>query len=145
MELSELYSSKILGIAARLPESKKLKFYDAKSKKTSTICGSSVEVFIKVKNNKICDYAHNVSACALGQTSCTIVYENIINSNIDELYELRDIMLNMLKNNGKAPSGKWSDLQYLQVVRDFPARHSSTMLVFEAIIDCLDKINSAKK
>jgi NifU-like protein involved in Fe-S cluster formation len=49
-------------------------------------------------------------------------------------------MYAMLKANGAPPDGKWDNLKYLQPVRDYPARHTSTLLVFDAVVDALDKI-----
>ncbi len=140
MELSELYSSKILQIAANLENIEPLKEFDAKVKKNSKICGSVVEVRLKLQEGVVSDYSHKVSACALGQTSASIIAKNIIGSSEKELRHLRDEMVAMLKHDGEPPSGKWSDLQYLQPVKSYPARHTSTLLVFEAIIACFDEI-----
>ncbi len=140
MELSDLYSSKIIEIAANLPIIAPLEKADASFRKVSRICGSSMRVELNMKNEVVSDYSHEISACALGQTAASIVAQQIIGSNPKELRELRDIMFAMLKENGEPPSGKWSDLKYLQSVRDYPARHTSTMLIFDALVECLDII-----
>ena len=78
----------------------------------------------------------------MGQTVASIISQNIIGSSETELRNLRKIMIAMLKENGAPPSGKWSDLQYLQPVKSYPARHASTLLMFDAIIECFDKLKS---
>ncbi len=141
MELTELYSDKILAIAGRLRDLPPLANAGARAKRISRVCGSTVEVALSVENGVVSQYSHGVNACALGQTAASIVAEHIIGARADELRQLRDQMLAMLKQNGPPPSGeRWSDLKYLEPVRDYKPRHTSTMLVFEAVVDCLDQI-----
>jgi NifU-like protein involved in Fe-S cluster formation len=45
----------------------------------------------------------------------------------------------MLKENGAPPDGKWSDLRVLEPVRDYKGRHSSVMLTFDAVVDCINQ------
>ncbi len=140
MELSDVYSERIIEIAANLPVTTPLVAPDVTARKTSRICGSRIEVSLNVKDGIVRDYAHEVSACALGQTSASIVAQNIVGARVDELYALRDTMVAMLKKNGPPPTGRWVDMKYLEAVRDYPARHTSTLLVLEAVVDCLDQI-----
>jgi NifU-like protein involved in Fe-S cluster formation len=51
----------------------------------------------------------------------------------------------MLKENGAPPDGRWSDLKYLEPVRDYRARHASTMLTFDAVVDAVDQIEAKGK
>ncbi|MET0439769.1 MAG: iron-sulfur cluster assembly scaffold protein, partial [Devosia sp.] len=83
-----------------------------------------------------------VSACALGQTSAAIVAREIVGTRVEDFRTLAQQMREMLKAEGTQPGGKWSDLAYLEPVREFPARHASTLLVFDAVIDALDKASS---
>jgi NifU-like protein involved in Fe-S cluster formation len=48
-------------------------------------------------------------------------------------------MRKMLKENGAPPDGKWSDLRVLEPVRDYKGRHSSVMLTFDAVVDCINQ------
>ncbi|MEO6179126.1 MAG: iron-sulfur cluster assembly scaffold protein [Devosia sp.] len=143
MELSDLYSQKILEIAANQPIPGRLASPDASSRKVSRVCGSSIEVDIAVADGKIAGYGHKLSACALGQTSAAIVATNIVGTSTTEFRALRDQMTAMLKSNGTPPAGKWSDLAYLEPVRDYAPRHISTLLVFDAVVDALDKLEPA--
>ncbi len=46
-------------------------------------------------------------------------------------------MLAMLKSGGPPPQGKWADFAVLEPVSDYKARHASTMLTFDAVVDAL--------
>ncbi len=109
------------------------------------MCGSTINIDVKVDNGKIVGYGHDVATCALGQTSASIMAHQIIGASIEELRLARAEMLAMLKENGPAPSGRFADLKYLQPVKDFPQRHASVMLVFDAICDALDQIEQQAK
>ena len=62
----------------------------------------------------------------------------------DELRAVRETMLAMLKENGAPPEGRFEDLRYLEPVRDYKARHASTMLTFDAVVDAIDQIEDRK-
>lgn len=140
MELTDLYSDEILTFAGNLPLTGRLEHPQATSRRVSRVCGSVVEVDLSLEGGRVSAYAHEVKACALGQTAAAIVARNIVGSTPDELRTLRDTMEAMLKKGGPPPTGKWSDLKFLQPVRDYPPRHASTLLVFNAVVDCLDQI-----
>jgi NifU-like protein involved in Fe-S cluster formation len=140
MELSDLYSEKILEIAGNPPKAPLPAAADATARKVSRICGSVITVGIKVEGEVITDYGHDISACALGQTSAAIVAREIVGTPTAEFRRVRDAMVAMLKADGAPPSGKWSDLKYLEPVRDYAPRHTSTLLVFEAVVATLDEI-----
>ena len=139
MELSDLYSQRILEIAANQPIPGRLDHPDATSRRVSRVCGSSIEVDIDIRDGRITGYGHAISACALGQTSAAIVATNIVGTPIDEFLSVRNQMTAMLKSNGTPPAGKWSDLAYLEPVRDYAPRHTSTLLVFDAVADAIAK------
>jgi NifU-like protein involved in Fe-S cluster formation len=144
MELSDLYSQRILEIAANQPIPGRLASPDATVRKVSRVCGSSIEVDIAVSEGKIAGYGHKISACALGQTSAAIVATNIVGTPIDEFRAIRQQMTAMLKADGAPPAGRWSDLAYLEPVRDYAPRHTSTLLVFDAVAEALDKIEAGQ-
>lgn len=145
MELSDLYSEKILDLAANAPQPGRLAQPDASARKTSKVCGSVVEVDLVVRDGVIVAYGHQVSACALGQTSAAVVAREIVGTSAAEFVALRNTVRTMLNEEGAPlPDGKWSDLRYLEPVRDYRARHASTMLVFDAVVAALEKIESAE-
>ena len=91
-------------------------------------------------HNVVSDFAHDVKACALGQASSSIMAQNVVGATAAELRAVRDIMRKMLMENGPPPEGRFADLKYLEPVRDYKARHASTLLTFDAVVDCLEQI-----
>ena len=139
MEFSDLYSSRILEIAGAARQMPRLDDPDGSARKVSRVCGSAVTVDLKIDGGKVSAYGADVAACALGQTSAAIVADHVVGATPDQLRALRDTMIAMLKADGPPPEGAWDDLKYLQPVRAFPARHASTLLVFEAVVAALDE------
>ena len=144
MELSELYSQKILDLAGNTQQPPRLEHAGGSARNVSRVCGPVVEVDVAIENGVITAYGHAVSACALGQTSAAVVAREIVGTPVGAFRQLRDQMHAMLKDNGAAPTGKWSDLGYLEPVREYPARHMSTLLVFEAVVAAIEKAESTE-
>ncbi|WP_367948150.1 iron-sulfur cluster assembly scaffold protein [Devosia sp. WQ 349K1] len=142
MELNDLYSEKILDLAANAPNPGRLAAPDGTARKVAKVCGSLIEVDLSIQNGVITGYGHKVSACALGQTSASVVAREIVGTTVAEFSVLRDTMLAMLTVEGPVPAGKWADLAYLEPVRAFPHRHASTMLVFEAVLAAVENAES---
>ncbi len=142
--ISVLYSSGILDAAAAIPAAARLDAPQASASKVSRVCGSEVDVDLSLKDGVVSEFAMAVRACALGQASASIVARNIVGASVEELYRLREETRAMLKEGAATPSGaRWHELSMLAPIRDYPQRHASTMLVFEAVCDCLDQIASA--
>lgn len=141
--IGEIYSQQILDAAGAIPPARRLDRPDATAKKVSRVCGSEVTVDLKMKDGEVADFGIEAKACALGQAASSIVARNILGASAQELYRLRDQMRAMLKEGGPAPSGaRWKELASLLPVRDYPQRHASTLLVFEAVAQCLDEITA---
>lgn len=143
--IDDVYNARILEFAGNIPRIGRLENPDATARAHSKLCGSTVTVDLKIDDGKISDFAHDVRACALGQASSSIMARNIIGSTPHELQALRETMRAMLKENGPAPTGKWSDLKFLEPVRDYKARHASTMLTFDAVVDALERAGCLEK
>ena len=144
MELSDLYSEKILDLAGNAVQPGRLVDADVSARKVSRVCGSVIEVDLKVRDGVIVGYGHEVSACALGQTSAAVVARDVVGTPVSEFLAVRQQMHDMLKANGVPPAGKWADLRYLEPVRDYPNRHMSTLLVFDAIAAALEKLEASE-
>ena len=140
--LNEIYNKRILELAADIPRLGRLDAPHATARAHSKLCGSTVTVDVKVQGEVVTDFAHEVKACALGQASSSIMARHVVGSTAEELRILRDAMRRMLKENGSPPGGRWEDLSVLEPVRDFKARHASTMLTFDAVVDALDQIDA---
>ena len=138
--LNEIYNKRILELAADIPRLGRLDAPHASARAHSKLCGSTVTVDLKVEGDTVTDFAHEVKACALGQASSSIMARHVVGSTAEELRVVREAMRRMLKENGAPPDGKWSDLGVLEPVRDFKARHASTLLTFDAVVDALDQV-----
>jgi NifU-like protein involved in Fe-S cluster formation len=143
--INDIYNRKILGFAADIPRLGRLENPDATAVAVSRLCGSKVTVDVKMKDGVVSDFGHEVKACALGQASSSIMARNVVGSTPDELRQVRDQMYRMLKDGGPPPGGKWADLEALLPVRDFKARHASTLLTFDAVVDAVDQIEAKEK
>ena len=137
--LDDIYNRRILELAADIPRLGRLKRPDASATAHSRLCGSTVTVDVETDGERVTDFAHEVKACALGQASSSIMARHVIGATPEELRQVRDDMRRMLKEKGAAPTGRWSDLAVLEPVRDFKARHASTLLTFDAVVEALDK------
>jgi NifU-like protein involved in Fe-S cluster formation len=142
--LSDVYNARILELAANIPGIGRLESPDATATAHSKLCGSTVTVDLRMEGDRVTDFAHDVKACALGQASSSIMARNVVGSTAGELRALRDRVRAMLKENGSPPTGKWADIAVLEPVRDFKARHASTMLTFDAVVDAIGQIEAAR-
>jgi len=140
--LNEVYNSRILELAGNIPRLGRLEKPDASATAHSKLCGSTVIVDLKMNGPVVGDFAHDVKACAFGQASSSIMARHIVGSKPEELRSLRDTVRKMLKENGPPPTGKWADIAVLEPVRDYKARHASTLLTFDAVVSALDKIGA---
>lgn len=140
--LDDIYNARILEFAGNIPRIGRLEHPQASAKAHSKLCGSTVVVDLCLDNGIVSDYAHDVKACALGQASSSIVARHVIGASPEEMREVRKTMRAMLKEGGEPPTGRFEDLKFLEPVREYKARHASTMLVFDAIVDALDQIEA---
>jgi NifU-like protein involved in Fe-S cluster formation len=142
--IDEIYNSKILAFAGNIPRIGRLARPQATATAHSKLCGSTVTVDLAMEDGVVTDFAHDVKACALGQASSSIMASNVLGASADELREVRETMRKMLKENGAPPTGRFGDLKYLEPVRDYKARHASTMLTFDAVVDAIGQIEKKR-
>ncbi len=143
--LNDVYNAKILDLAGNIPRLGRLPAADASATAHSKLCGSTVTVDVVMTDGQVSDFAHDVKACALGQASSSIMARHVIGSKPDELRALRETVRKMLKENGAPPTGKWADIALLEPVRDYKARHASTLLTFDAVVKAVDEIEAKLK
>jgi NifU-like protein involved in Fe-S cluster formation len=143
--INEIYNRQILGFAADIPRLQRLSAPDATAVAISRLCGSKVTVDLNMKDGVVTDFGQEVKACALGQASSSIMARHVVGSTAEELRALREQMYRMLKEEGPAPTGKWAELEALLPVRDFKARHASTLLTFDAVADAIGQIEAKQK
>lgn len=135
--IDDLYSAKLLKLAANLPHSGRLADPDATSEKISKLCGSRVVVDVSLDGDRVSDFAQDVKACALGQASASVLGAHVMGATLSEIEMARDQFRAMLKDGADAPQGRFSDLSMLAPVKDYPARHASTLLAFEAAAEAV--------
>lgn len=141
-DLSEIYNARILELAAETSRAGRLGAPDATATAHSKLCGSTVTVDLVVTDGRIADYAQVIKACLLGQAAATVVAREIVGSTPAEIRDVGATMRAMLKEGGTSPAGRWADLAVLQPVRDYRARHASTLLVFDAVDRALDALGA---
>jgi NifU-like protein involved in Fe-S cluster formation len=130
--IDDLYSGRILALAANMPRSGRLAKPDASAEKVAKLCGSRIVVDVVLESDRIVDFAQDVKACALGQAAAAVLAAHVIGARADEIEMALSAFRAMLKEGAPAPTGRFSDLSMLQPVKDYPPRHASTLLAFEA-------------
>lgn len=143
--LNDVYNRRILELAGNIPRLGRLPDADASATAHSKLCGSTVTIDLKMEGDTVTDFAHEVKACALGQASSSIMAHNVVGATAAELRQLRDDVRAMLKDNAAPPSGaRWADIAVLEPVRDYKARHASTLLTFDAVVSAINDIEAKR-
>lgn len=138
----DIYNRRILELAADIPRLGRLTVPHASARAHSRLCGSTVTVDVAMQDGLVTDFAHDVKACALGQASSSIMARHVIGASAMELRTLRDIVRRMLKEGGAPPDGRWANVGVLEPIRDYKARHASTLLTFDAVVDAVGQIEA---
>lgn len=137
--MDDLYNTNVLTLAANIKHIGRLETPCATARKVAKLCGSWVEVDVCVEDNAVSAFAMRLQACALGQASAAILAEHVIGANFDELISARDALAAMFKHGGDAPVGRFAQLGLLSDVANYPARHASTLLAFDAVVEAVSK------
>jgi NifU-like protein involved in Fe-S cluster formation len=137
--MDELYHPRVLELAADIPHLGRLDAPDGAATKVSRVCGSVVTVELKLKDGAVSEIAVHPKACALGQAATGVLALSAIGATPQEIRDARDALRAMLKEGGPPPTGRFWELRHLEGVRDYPARHASTMLAFDAAVEALEQ------
>ena len=140
--INDVYNTRILALAADIPLLHRLGQPQASATAHSKLCGSTITIDLSMANGRVSDFGHDVKACALGQASASIMARNVVGSTPDELRQVREAVRAMLKEGAAPPQGRWGDVAVLEPVRDYKARHASTLLPFDAVVKALDEIEA---
>lgn len=136
--IDELYSARILRLAANLPFSGRLAAPEGTGERVAKLCGSRAVVDVVLDpDGRVLAFAQDVKACALGQAAAGVVGEAVTGATFDEILDAREAMSAMLKSGGEGPEGRFEGLRALKQVADYPARHASTMVAIEATLDAV--------
>lgn len=143
--IDELYSARILTLAANLPHSGRLAAPEGTGERVARLCGSKATVDVTLDDaGRIEAFAQDVKACALGQAAAGVLGEAVLGATVEELTAARDAMLAMLKTGGEGPDGRFEGLRALKQVSDYPARHASTMVAIEATLEAVQQALARK-
>ncbi len=137
--MDDLYHPRIMELAADIPHVGRLDAPDGAATKVSRVCGSVVTVELVLKDGIVTKVAVHPKACALGQATTGVLAMHAIGATPKEIRDARDALRAMLKGEGPPPIGRFWELRHLEGVRDYPARHASTMLAFDAAVEALDQ------
>lgn len=144
--MSELYHNRILELAAEIPHLGMLTDAEGAALKVSRVCGSTVQVSLKLDEagSTVTEIAVDPKACALGQASTSILSANAVGATVGEIRAARDALSAMLKDGGAPPEGRFWELRHLEPVADYPPRHASTLLAFEAAVAAIEAALAAR-
>ena len=143
--MDDIYNTRILEFAGNIPLTGAMSDADASADAHSKLCGSRVKIYLKMDGERVSDFSHEVKACALGQASSSIMARHVIGATVSEVRQAKADMLAMLKEDGEGPSGRFEDMRFLKPVKDYKARHASTMLTFDAVVKAIDEIEAKRK
>jgi NifU-like protein involved in Fe-S cluster formation len=142
-DLMKLYSQRILALAAGIPHVGRLESPEGSAMKRSPLCGSTVTVDLTLEgageDARIKDFAQDVKACALGQSSASVLGAHAIGRTREEIERGRDQLRRMIKEDGPAPEPPFEELEVLRPARDYKNRHASIMLAWEATLAAMDE------
>ena len=140
----DIYSQRILELAAAMPRTARLALPQATATAHSRLCGSTVTIDLAMEGDVVTDYGQSVKACLLGQSAASVMGREVVGSSAAELRAVGSAMRKMLQEGGPPPQDRWCDLAALEAVRDYKARHASTLLVFDAVEDAIRQIEAKR-
>ena len=141
--MDDLYHPRILELAANIPHLGALEAPDGAATKVSRVCGSVVSVEVKLKDGLVSEIAVHPKACALGQAAAAVLAMHAIGAAPAEIVAARESLRAMLKERAPPPAGRFWELRHLEGVRDYPPRHASTMLAFDAAVEAVQMAERA--
>ena len=142
-DLMQLYSRRILALTTTIPHLGTLADADGKAMRRSPQCGSSVTAYVRLDSGRIADFRQEVRACALGQASASVLGQAVIGRSRDEIAGARDALRAMLSEAGTPPEAPFADLEALLPAREYPNRHASILLAWDATLDAMDQALAA--
>ncbi|TBW33082.1 iron-sulfur cluster assembly scaffold protein [Siculibacillus lacustris] len=143
--IDDVYNRKILELAADIPHLGRLATPQASATTHSRLCGSTVTVDLVLSGDVVAEFAQEVKACALGQASASILGRAVVGARIEDLRAARDGLRAMLKDGAAPPEGRFAEVKFLEPVRDYKARHASTLLAFDAVCQAIDTIEAGRR
>ena len=142
--IDELYSREILRRTTQLMHVGRLDAPQASADRVAKLCGSTIHVELNMDGDRVSDFAQEVQACALGQASAAILSQNILGARAAEVFAARDGLRGLLKGEEPDFPERFRDFAILASVKDFPARHASTLLALEAASEAISALQHSE-
>lgn len=143
-DLIQLYSKRILALAADIPLTEPLDSCDGSAKRRSPLCGSTVTACVAMEGGAVSRFSQDVKACALGQASASVLGSAVIGKSRDDIAQARESLRAMLKDGAEPPTGPFEALEVLSPAKDYKNRHASILLAWDATLDAMDQAAEAK-
>lgn len=133
--MDDIYSDKIMALAADSAFEGRLASPDVTVTKTSRICGSRITVDVCFDNGCITKFGQETRACVMAQACANIVALRVIGLNKTELLSVADAFEAMVKEGLEPhwPDEKWKALEIFKSLHGNRIRYASVMLIFECM------------
>lgn len=141
-DLMQLYSRRILSLTTTIPHLGSLPVYDGKAMRRSPQCGSSVTAYVVMHDDMIADFRQEVRACALGQASASVLGQAVIGQSASGIAATRQALHAMLSHGGQPPCPPFDALEALLPARDYPNRHASILLAWDATLEAISNASA---
>lgn len=138
-DLIQLYSKRILALAADMPLTAPIDGANGEAKVRSPLCGSTVTVKLREEGGRVAALSQDVKACALGQASAAVLGAVVLGRTRGEIAAGRDALRAMLKEGAPPPAAPWDGLEVLEPAKEFRNRHASILLAWDATLAALDE------
>jgi NifU-like protein involved in Fe-S cluster formation len=140
--IDELYSREILRRTTQLQHLGRLEAPQGAADRVAKLCGSTVHIEVRLDGDTVSDFAMEVQACALGQAAAAILSQHVIGASVSNVFAARDALRDLLKGEAVTFPKRFADLTILSGVKDYPARHASTLLALEATCEAIERATS---
>lgn len=142
-DLINLYSKRILALAADIPHLGRLEAPEGTARRRAPLCGSVVTVDLDLRDGRISRFGQDVKACALGQAAASVVGRAAIGQSREAIARARDQLHAMLTANGPTPDAPFDGLEVLRPAAAFANRHASILLSLDATLEAIDAARDA--
>ena len=137
--IDAIYNKDVLRLAADITGIEAIENPDATASLRSPLCGSSIEISITLRDDRISGYSQKIKACALGQASASVMAKAAIGKSKKEIQTARAKVVEMLTRGTVLPKGDWAPLTALAPAKEAKPRHGAILLPFDALLKALNQ------
>ena len=144
MNLKQLYQDIILEHGKSPRNLGKCEGYSHEAKGYNPLCGDKVHVYLKLnKGKKVESLTFEGEGCAISLASASIMTELIKGKSFEEVKEIMDAFLNMIKNTSEIRSNHLDEdqktkLMSLSGVKQFPMRVKCATLSWHTLVSAME-------